>query len=292
MSWNKIWDEPVTYALAGKGNFVFAVHENTGDIYSWNPPGSDDFLKGYPWPKIGGPGAEFVIAEHTFLVGLAPDKSGVYLHRILPPEKPTDPNQHKWVQIGGPAANIYGGGDGLLAINPTTKDVYQYQASLTAAGWGWKKIGGPGKMFAVGDSFAEFTVRIYGISPNGGVYMFEGKYNNDVPIWTSLGGPSGKIYAGATLLYGTEPGPEPGTEKDIYLWQQGKTWSVIREGVFKGCAVDANGDLFTHDDDGVWRYDGFQWAPIGGPAVGIYAGGTANLVATSPVKNTLWRYTA
>jgi hypothetical protein len=166
----------------------------------------------------------------------------------------------RWTTVGGPAGNIFGGGWGLLAVDPagtnvtrfrpdsgtwkliatgggpqqyavTTETAYRLAGnrldrysgdgqwpnmdappltSIVAGVWGlvgihaesgdlyqylnvpephgpidqWKKIGGPGSMFAMGES------TVYGLTPNReAVY----EYQPGTKTWTAIGGPAKEI---------------------------------------------------------------------------------------------------
>jgi Peptidase A4 family len=87
-----------------------------------------------------------------------------------------------WTQIGGPAGQIYGGGYGLVATNPTTGDLWRYLGTPQE----WEQIGGPGTSFAV------TTDTVFGLSPDGqAVWQYDGSGTS----WTQIGGPAGQIVA-------------------------------------------------------------------------------------------------
>ena len=148
--------------------------------------------------KIGGPGKMFAVGEAKSqtvpiptLFGLSPDKKGVY-HWTGTPDK--------WTKIGGPASEIYAGGDKFFATNPQSGDIYQYKGQPMKG----TKIGGPGKMFAVGEAKSQ-TVPIptlFGLSPDKkGVYHWTGTPDKG----TKIGGPAESICAGDHSLCARSP---------------------------------------------------------------------------------------
>lgn len=279
--WEKIWG-PVGLVLfrdaAGTSETFATKGSNlnpTGDIYSY---------LGTPmkWTKIGGPGKKFVVGPTTptepYLVGLSPDKNGVWLMEYISKPGEAGEVEDKWKKIGGPAGDIFGGDAGIFATNPTSGDVWQYNGTPM----NWTKIGGPGKMFAVGKK------NVYGLSPDGsGVWQYSG-----VPMkWTKIGGPAGSIYTGGNKLYATNP-------KTGDIWQYNGTpmkWTKIG-GPGKMFAVSNSGALFglSPDGSGVWQYSGvpMKWTKIGGAAESIFAGHVlgALVCATNPNTHDLWCY--
>jgi len=49
-----------------------------------------------------------------------------------------------WTDLGGNAAELYAGGYGRFATNPTSGDIHRWFGANT-----WPRIGGPGHQFAV-----------------------------------------------------------------------------------------------------------------------------------------------
>lgn len=148
------------------------------------------------WKRIGGPGKKFVVgksSDNNFKIevfGLSPDDS-----------PPATSGIYQWVggwyKRGGPAANVYASHNWLFATNPVSGDI------LTLSPTGWKRIGGPGKMFAV-----DGRGHVFGLSPENavastkGVYQWSGTPNK----WKKIGGPGGQVYAGwDQLLFVTNP---------------------------------------------------------------------------------------
>jgi hypothetical protein len=86
------------------------------------------------------------------------------------------------MQIGGPAAEIYGGEWGLVATDPTSGNLWHYREGTND----WEEIGGPGAQFAVTRN------TVYGLTPDKqGVFRYDG-----TPFsWRGVGGPADSIYA-------------------------------------------------------------------------------------------------
>jgi M6 family metalloprotease-like protein len=264
-SWEKI-SGPVKEVIVGydqieSSTLLFKVEPGTGDIYSYGwIPGS--------WKKVGGPGKTFVVADIGHLYGLSPDGSGVmqYSGKTM-----------SWKRIGGAAAEIYGGRDALYATNPETKDIYRYDY----IGDKWSKVGGPGKMFAVGNPGHLYALGVDGSS----VWKYEGVGTK----WTQIGGPAAKIYAGGDKLYATNP-----QTGDIFRYDgQPMKWTKIGS-PGKMFAVDTYGTLYglSPNGKGIYKFSGTpdSWTKTGALAEEIYAGGQF-VFAKNPVTNTLWRGT-
>ena len=68
-------------------------------------------------------------------------------------------------QIGGPAGEIYGGGYGLVATNPSTGDLWRYLGTPQE----WELIGSPGATFVVTGN------TVVGLSPDrSAVWQYDG----------------------------------------------------------------------------------------------------------------------
>jgi hypothetical protein len=211
---------------------------------------------------LGAGTAHAVRTEYT-VFALSPDKNGVYHY-----------HDERWIPIGGPAAQLYGGDWGLVATSPGNADLWRY---LNSPGQ-WQRIGGPGASFAVTKD------SVFGLSPDK-----NGVYRNGGTSWTKVGGPAGQIYGGSWGLVATSPG-----NADLwrYLnspgqWQRiggpGASFAVTNDSVY-GLSTNPNGG-------GVYRYDGqgMSWTKVGGPAGQIY-GGDWGLVATNPSNGDLYGY--
>jgi hypothetical protein len=272
--WNKAWG-PVGSVVETGDHRIYATKLPEGDIYLYTGK------PGMKWEMIGGPGKKFVTVGKN-LYGLSPDGSGVWRYTGTP---------MKWDKIGGPASEIYGGGSGLFATNPQTGDIYVYD--LVSGGIvkkGWMKIGGPGKMFAVGGVIGELAASkyyLYGLSPDGKKVF---QFNFNTMKWAKIGGAASSIYAGSDKVYATNP-----TTGDIWGYNLvTKQWTKVG-GPGKMFAVDdGTGALYGLSPDGgaVWRYTGtpIKWEKIGGPAGSIYTGPFGRLYATSPQTHDLWSY--
>ncbi|MCJ7443602.1 MAG: hypothetical protein MUO26_03575 [Methanotrichaceae archaeon] len=260
-SWEKLWDGPVGTVVCDPGQY--ATRQDTGDIYQYRGD------QGYK--KIGGPAKKF-IGTNDGLFGLSPDGQGIWEYTGW---QLTTDTAGEWIQIGGQASAIYGGGHVLLATNPDTGDLYLY----TGTPMRWLKIGGPGKNFVVTDSNS-----IVGLSPDSNsIWLYEGP-------WRQIGGPAKEIYSstGQHGIYATNP--ETG---DIYKYDFPEKEWIRLGGPGKMFAADDSGNLYGLSNDGsiVWKYMGVpdDWEQIGGPAEEIYAGGSG-LYITSPVTRKLFHY--
>jgi hypothetical protein len=181
-----------------------------------------------------------------------------------------------WTQIGGPAGQIYAGGDILLKTDPSSRDLWLYVGVPTVDTW--RLIGNPGAAFAAGDN------TIYGLTPDSGsVWVADGDASG--MSWTQIGGPAGQIYAGSLGLVATDP-----SSGDLWLYVGNGQWEKIGNpgatfAIQNSPVVGGYTKLYglTPNRDGVWAYDGsgMSWTQIGGPASQIYAG-AYGLVAADP----------
>jgi hypothetical protein len=164
-----------------------------------------------------------------------------------------------WTRIGGPAGQIYAGGWGLVATNPSTGDLYRYLGTPDM----WQHIGGAGASFAVAPD------TVYALTPKrDAVYRYDG-YGTS---WTMIGGPTGRIYAGewgrglvATKL-------DSGSLRS-YLGTPG-SWKVTgTAGASFAVATDAVYRLHPNSY-AVYRYTGMgtTWTKVGDAAHSIVAG--------------------
>jgi hypothetical protein len=104
-----------------------------------------------------------------------------------------------WIEIGGPASEIYAGSAGVFATNPSTGDIFEYNGTP----WSWTEIGGPGAQFAEGGR------HLYGLAPDS---SYVAEWNGPGLGWTVIGGPAANIYAGPDGLVDTAP---YGTNGDV-----------------------------------------------------------------------------
>jgi hypothetical protein len=272
-SWKQIFG-PTGAVVAGydksKGTrAIYATELATGDIYQFmgKPGGAVN------WFKVGGPGKTFVLDGQGRLYGLSVDGSGVYRYTGTPTQ---------WVQIGGPAEEIYGDVDGVCAVQPGTGDLYRYLGSP----FSWLRVGGPGKTFA-----CDSKGHLYGLAPDGSsVWRYEGLFGPPVP-WVKIGGPATSLYARGRGVYATNP-----QTGDIHFFHGiPMRWTRVG-GPGKTFSVDVDGRLYGLAPDGsaVWRHDGSfsapaEWTPIGGPAASICAG-WKEVLAINPQTKELWIY--
>jgi hypothetical protein len=105
--------------------------------------------------------------------GLSPDRSAVWQY---------DGTGASWTQVGGPAAEIYGGGYGLVATNPSTGDLWRYLGTPQE----WEQIGSPGATFVV------TAETVFGLSPDRSAVW---QYDGTGASWTQVGGPAAEIVA-------------------------------------------------------------------------------------------------
>jgi hypothetical protein len=194
------------------------------------------------------------------LYELTPDKSAVLEY-----------TNGSWTKIGGPAANLYTGGAGVFATDPTTGAVNEYTGTPMA----WKNIGGPGADFEVN------ATTIYGLAPDHSMVM---QYTGSG--WIKIGGPASHLYAGGQDVFATDP-----NTGDIWRYTGAPMdWNEIG-GPGKQFVANAVG-LFGLAPDGSqvveWSCAGTTpgWAQIGGPAATLYAGGT-ELYATDPATGNI-----
>ncbi|MFK4595866.1 M64 family metallopeptidase [Streptomyces pristinaespiralis] len=201
------------------------------------------------------------------ICALTPMKDAVYRY---------DGTGTSWTRIGGAAGQIYAGGWGLVATNPSTGDLYRYLGTPDM----WQHIGGAGASFAVAPD------TVYALTPKrDAVYRYDGTGTS----WTRIGGAAGQIYAGGWGLVATNP-----STGDLYrylgtpdMWQHiggaGASFAVAPDTVY----------ALTPKRDAVYRYNGTgtSWTMIGGPAGRIYAGEWGRgLVATKLDSGSLRSY--
>jgi hypothetical protein len=109
--------------------------------------------------------------------------------------------------IWAAAAELYAGGYGRFATNPTSHDIYQW----FPVNW-WSRVGGPGRQFAV------TSEGLYGITPDGQAVA---RYDGTGTSWSMIGGPAERLYAGRYGLFATAPG-----SGDLYRYVDGR-WAMI-----------------------------------------------------------------
>jgi hypothetical protein len=177
----------------------------------------------------------------------------------------------EWQEAGGAAESIVGGGAGLIATNPATRDVYRH----IGEGGRWERIGGPGAAFAVGG-------RIVGLSPDRRALM---QWEQGTE-WRRIGGPSGNVITGTGGIYATHPG-----SGDVGAWRGPDDW--VRYGG-PGYAFAAAHTLYgiSPDRQAIWRWLGDeQWEQVGGPAeaIAVWQEETVDhLYAIRPGDRSVW----
>jgi hypothetical protein len=161
------------------------------------------------WDNIGPAAAQVLVAADGHIYTLAPGRSGVWEWN----------GGTQWVQVGGPAARLYGGTSvvhisgtarsvsPIYATNPDSGDIYRYDPGQGQ--WGY--VGGPGADF-VEATHGDVT-KLYGLSPDhSGVWEWSG-----VPgEWIQIGGPASAIAGGQGLLIALDPDR---ARAYMYRWQ-------------------------------------------------------------------------
>lgn len=168
----------------GPDQLIATAAQGPADLYRWDDSAAQ-------WKKIGGPAKKVVIGKSSDIdfklevYGQSPDDApagskGVYQWRGA------------WYKEGGPAGDIFVSRTELFATNPTSGDM------LVRGTTGWKKIGGPGKQFAL-----DHHGHVYALSVDGAaVYRWSGTPNQ----WTKIGGAASAIVAGWDgLLFALNP---------------------------------------------------------------------------------------
>jgi len=275
--WVQIGKSGEKLYAAGDNRFYIS-RTGSGDIYLYG--GTP-----YNWTRICEKGHDFVIYQSE-LIRLSFDKTMVDLIAYFPTSEFT--GKWKAIKIRGKTGRIYGGPFGLFATDPDKTDpktgkvitgnIYKYEGKPNA----WKKIGGPGRTFAVGKN------RLYGLSTDGSLVL-----QYDGTKWVPLGKQAGVtfdiIYAGGNKLYATyhenpkKTGPIYQYDHQKGLWTEaggpGKMFTVDDEGRLYGLSTEGapNEGVWFH-----WGPDPKDWMRIGEPAGRIVAAGNQLLYATNP----------
>ncbi|MGA2448770.1 MAG: tectonin domain-containing protein [Polyangiaceae bacterium] len=191
------------------------------------------------------------------------DNSGVYRY---------NGTGTSWTQIGGAAAQLYGGGHGLFATD-SGGNIHQYLGTP----YSWAQVGGPGRQFAVTNE------GLYGLSPNGGAVS---RYNGSGTSWTGIGGAASQLYGGGYGFFATDSS----TNIHEYLGTPNR-WSQLG-GPYSEYAVTDEGLYGLAPNGGaVYRYNGTgtSWTQVRGPTAKLYGGGYG-LFATDPSTGNIYRY--
>jgi hypothetical protein len=192
----------------------------------------------------------------------------------------------KWARIHGPAGAIYAGGADLYFTDAKTGDIHKYNPRSTKNVKfdveGPKKIGGPGKTFAVDP----FTGALHGLSLDmKGIYA----YLNTPGQWKRIGGQALTIFSGSSgskhvhIVYAIHL-QNNNLHKISYNEKQDKTtqtriggpsteFAVGQfEGSIWGLSPDRSG-IYIRDISKFNKDGNYSWKKIGGPAMRIFGGG-------------------
>jgi hypothetical protein len=234
MPWRQIGG-PAGWVLAG-GSAVIADNPQSGDLYRFT--GSD-------WVPIG-PLAHPFIADDVVLKLLL---DGTQIQKL-------DESNNEWTPFG-PAAAWMHIGPQYTYIDPTTKNIYEYQENFSS-GTAWVQIGGPGNDFV----FAGPS--LYGLSPDkSGVWSYSGEGQ----AWSQVGGPATSIYGGGYGLVAR------GTDQNSQYYFDSDKWIFIGQpGVGATIAVnDVSVFALPPGNQEVLQFTGVpgNWSKIGGPAANI-----------------------
>ncbi|MFG2991691.1 hypothetical protein ACGFZK_20765 [Streptomyces sp. NPDC048257] len=154
---------PATRLYAG-GAGLFATNPDTGGLFRYAG-------YGYTWVEAGGPGADFAVGP-DYVARISPDAKEIWQ---------ANAKGSQWHRIGGPARNLYAGGAGLFAVDPTGQ-ILRYDGTPGA----WSPIGAAGVGLAVG------THCVYRIETDG---LSVSRWSGDGSRWTALGLSAGAIAA-------------------------------------------------------------------------------------------------
>ncbi len=185
-----------------------------------------------------------------------------------------------WYQIGSGVDSFNAKGKEIIAVDPTTKDLYRYNGTP----FSWTRIGSPAKSVAINDKG-----EVFAIAPDGNSIW---KWNGSPDSWTQIGGYSAGLFAGGNELFSVEPGTGA-------LWHYDFSpnwWTKIGE-LNANYAVSYLGELFAINQNGVWFWEGsiergtpIRWSLISGASDGnIYAGG-ANLFVSDRSSGDIFYY--
>jgi len=259
---------------------IFAVKQDTGDIYRFNKSLDQ-------WVKVGGPAKQFVATGGSVY---SLDANGEKIYRFT--GRPDE-----WNLIGEPtkrASNIYAGGGAVYYTEYTSYDsgdIYQYKGTPNQ----WQKIGGPGLVdppfvttLAAGGDDGVDRPNVYRLDVSG----CPDEYAGTPDQWRKMGCPpysALKIYAAGYNVYALDGGG------NIYHYYVNESaWRLIGSGSkmlaasYKGSGQGRLGSiigptyLYSLSQDGkeIWMYDGApnQWTQIKTSGFGtrlreIYAGG-------------------
>lgn len=215
------------------------------------------------WKKVGPTAAGSIATFANRLAALTPNKKHVYT---------LDPRTEAWTKIGGPAAELIGGGWDLYALSPNKQELWRYD------GKDWTEVGGPGAQFVA------ICGSVYALTPDCTKVV---RHDPLAGGWGKIGGPASALVGGGSKLYAIAPDGDS-------IWEYSRyeaSWRKIGGpgAMFAGVGGTVYG--LTPDKKAVYRYTGkpTQWTKVGGPAAQIIGGGSS-LLAIQPGTNDLWRY--
>lgn len=214
------------------------------------------------WNKIGTAANSIAIYANR-IVALTPDCKRVFMR---------DPSTYKWIQIGGPARSLIGGGWDLYAESPDGKAIYRYD------GKDWSNIGDGALQFTgIGNALYKLEHK------SRDVYRYD-RYENK---WSKIGGAAHAIIGGGSKVYASSPDKNAIWEYNRYL----DSWTKIGTAAHSWVGVGETVYGLTPDKSAVYRYDGIpnNWTKVGGPALELIGGGSS-LYAIQPKSKDIWKY--
>lgn len=221
-SWVGIGDAASNIYSAGNG--VLATTPINDQVFHYNPSTQN-------WRLLGSGGAKFVATASAYY-RLTSSRNAVERYSF---------SANSWTNIGGPASNIYGGGDdSFFAVNPGNNEIWQYFSN----GNRWSKVGGGGADFAVDGNGV-----LYGVStPKDALYQYTG--NSDV--WTKIGDATSRVFAGRYGVFAVNVG-----NTEIWEWSRSSNpqWRKVGSGGIDFAVSDEA--LYGLDTLGtkIYRYD-------------------------------------
>jgi hypothetical protein len=161
--------------------------------------------------------------------------------------------------VGGPADSIVAHCWGLVAVEPTHKNLFQFQGQAGQ----WVEIGGPGAQFVVTGN------ALFGLTPNSGaVFQYEGSGN-----WTQVGGAYTWLAGGVWGLVATD------SQGDLWHYEdQPNKWAKIGGPGYRFVVGDTTVYGLTPDRGVVNEFNPANgtWFQIGGPASEIVVYGESH----------------
>jgi hypothetical protein len=166
MTWRQIGG--VAGTIHAGGNVLCMTDATTGDLYRYD---------GLPmrWTRIGGPGKMFAIDDTGRIYGISVTGGAIFRY---------DGTPMRWTRIGEGSQAIQAGGRTLCSVSEGGNLLRLEAASQT-----WKKIGGPGKMFAITGNDI-----VYGLSSDAQAVL---RHDEASGSWQRIGNAAMSIHAGA-----------------------------------------------------------------------------------------------